>query len=309
MRDLLLGARGYDWDIVVEGDPAPLVKHLAAAWRADITAHPAFGTWVLALTGGRHVDIAAARTETYPFSGSLPKVTFSTIENDLFRRDFTINALALPLRPGGPVIDLHGGLRDLERKTLRVLHPASFRDDPTRIFRLARFAGRGFSVSAATSALVAKDKRYIRRISAERVREELLAILAEPDPYPALAFLRRWGVWGMVLPGIPFSYSLKGLAEVKGISRRLHALLRDLAPRRRAAAMAGLTLSRALKREVELLSAPPRARAALTGLDLIGMGFTPGPLFKKIFEALARRPGISRREAARFVFDNFPRKS
>src|SRR5262245_49014848 len=151
VRDLLLGRGRTDIDLVVVGDAAELAAALGAEW----TEHERFGT-AKALLAGHTVDIAAARSESYPEPGALPEVEPAAgIEADLSRRDFTINAMAIPLQGEPGLIDPHDGRADLEAGLLRVLHPVSLRDDPTRALRAARYAARfGFEPEPETAVLL-----------------------------------------------------------------------------------------------------------------------------------------------------------
>lgn len=189
VRDLLLGHPGGDVDVVVEGDAAALASRLGA----ETTSHDRFGTAKVVLDG-HEVDVAAARSESYPEPGALPVVVpGASIEADLGRRDFTINAMALPLRGEVELIDPHGGRADLEAGLLRVLHPASFVDDPTRALRAARYAAR------FDFALVAETERLLRAVdlgtvSADRRRAELLRLAGEATASRGLQLLAGWGL-------------------------------------------------------------------------------------------------------------------
>jgi len=310
VRDLLSGQTSLDWDIVVEGNPKPLVEALTRKWGAKMISHHRFGTFVLELPNGCHIDFATAREERYPRPGALPEVSSSDLKHDLFRRDFAVNALALALTGDsrGKVIDCYGGLSDLKRHVLRILHENSFRDDPTRLFRLARFAGRGFGIDRQTERRAIYGKRYVRYLSDERVREEILAILAEKNPYPALRLLARWGVLKNVLPGVRLGRQAMVLKQIGSVEGRLHFLLKGLSPASLDKVLGKLKLPRKLKKEVKALLRPVKATVVLSGKDLIGMGYHPGPLFKEILQELARHGRMSRREARRFVFDKFPQK-
>ena len=311
VRDKLLGRKNFDWDVVVEGDPAPLVGKLAEAWRGKITAHPKFGTFVLDLPDGRHIDFAASRKETYPLPGSLPEVKFSDLKNDLYRRDFTVNAIALSINPdsAGELIDRFGGLKDLNNRVLRVIHNESFRDDPTRILRLARFAGRGFGIEKNTLKMVFSGKKYIRRVSDERVREEILAILSEKNPSKSLKLLSDWGVLEAVLPGLKFNSRLGGKLKRGSLAERLNTLLSGAGAERFTALMAKLKLPRNLKKEIEEVRRPSaKIKPLLRGSDLLELGYKPGPMFKTILETVAARAFKSRRQAVRYVIDKFPQK-
>ncbi|MDQ2623352.1 MAG: hypothetical protein M3Y45_09990 [Actinomycetota bacterium] len=193
IRDALCGFPVDDIDLVVEGDPGPLVHELDPA----ATVHERFGTAELRV-GGHPVDIARARTEKYPFPGALPEVTPGSITDDLSRRDFTVNSIAVPLTGSvslpGDVIDPFNGMRDLESGVLRVLHPESFRDDPTRALRGARYAARfDFDLAPATADLL--DTVDLSTISRDRLMAELILISREEQ---ALEALRLISVWGLV---------------------------------------------------------------------------------------------------------------
>jgi hypothetical protein len=191
VRDLFLGRGRTDLDIAVEGDAAQIARRLGG----DVVEHPRFAT-AKAVVGGVGVDLAAARAESYERPGALPEVSPAQIEADLARRDFTVNAMALSLGDKRHLIDPHGGLDDLAAGRLRVLHDASFRDDPTRALRAARYAARfGFQPEPETlRLLVATD---LDTVSADRQRAELLRICAEPAAPEALRLLDEWGVLEM----------------------------------------------------------------------------------------------------------------
>jgi tRNA nucleotidyltransferase (CCA-adding enzyme) len=183
VRDLLLGNPGTDLDLVREGPVEELAAELAARLGGRAVLHGRFGTAVVTYGDGKHLDLIQARRETYPEPAALPLVESGTVEDDLARRDFTINAMAIPL-PDGDVLDPFEGRGDIERKTIRVLHPRSFLDDPTRIFRAIRYESRlGFRMDPETEGLArdAIDAGLVRRLSGPRVREELIALLGEPE--------------------------------------------------------------------------------------------------------------------------------
>ncbi|HVO54912.1 MAG TPA: hypothetical protein VMT37_10930 [Solirubrobacterales bacterium] len=190
VRDLLLGQGRSDLDVAVIGDP----EVLAAALGADtVAAHERFSTAKVRLDG-HELDLAAARTEAYESPGALPTVApAATIEADLARRDFTINAMAVPLAEPGRLLDPHGGRADLGAGLLRVLHPGSFADDPTRALRAARYASRfGFALEPGTEDLLrAAD---LATVSEERRRAELLRLASEPTGPAGFALLEAWGL-------------------------------------------------------------------------------------------------------------------
>ena len=196
VRDLLLGWPLNDLDLIVEGNAIALAKSLAAKYGGRVTAHSKFGTakWFLpdALkTGHDTLDLISARAETYQHPAALPTVQPGTLSDDLRRRDFTINALAIRLN--GPHFgelrdDLHG-TEDVENGVIRVLHPKSFIDDPTRMYRAVRYEVRyGFRMSAETLVLIPEARPLVEVLSAQRIRHELDLILDEPQ---AAAMLKR----------------------------------------------------------------------------------------------------------------------
>jgi tRNA nucleotidyltransferase (CCA-adding enzyme) len=189
VRDLLLGRGRADIDVVVEGDAAALAARLGA----EPVEHERFATAKVNLDG-HEIDIASARTESYPHPGALPEVApAATIEADLGRRDFTINAMAIPLGGRAELLDPHGGRADLERGQLRVLHERSFIDDPTRAIRAARYAARfGFELEAATADLLRATD--LDAVSAERRRAELLRLGAEATAPRGFSLLAEWGL-------------------------------------------------------------------------------------------------------------------
>jgi tRNA nucleotidyltransferase (CCA-adding enzyme) len=189
VRDLLLGRGRADLDLVVVGDAAALAARLGA----DPVEHERFATAKVEVDG-HEVDIAMARAESYPHPGALPEVApAADVETDLARRDFTINAMALPLHGELELIDPHGGRADLETGSLRVLHGRSFEDDPTRALRAARYAARfGFDPEPETAALLrAAD---LGTVSADRRRAELLRLAAEVEASRGFELLARWGL-------------------------------------------------------------------------------------------------------------------
>jgi tRNA nucleotidyltransferase (CCA-adding enzyme) len=199
VRDLVLGRPLNDFDLTVEGDAIALARALSSKHGGGVTAHTKFGTakWFLPQAlkpdTGEHdtLDLITARSETYKHPAALPTVAFGTIEDDLRRRDFTINAMAIRLDSshlGELRDDLHG-MDDLQNNIVRVLHPGSFIDDPTRMYRAARYAERyGFRIAEDTLALIPEARPGVEKLSPQRIRHELDLILDEPN---AVAMLRR----------------------------------------------------------------------------------------------------------------------
>jgi tRNA nucleotidyltransferase (CCA-adding enzyme) len=186
VRDILLGRPNFDVDVAVEGDVIELARELASEFGGRCRPHGQFGTAVVLYEDGKHVDVVTARRESYAAPAALPTVERASIREDLFRRDFTINAMALSLktRGHGELVDPFAGQSDLERGTIRVLHDESFVDDPTRIFRAIRYESRfGFRMDEHTESLAraAIERKCVPRLSAARLREELIELLDERD--------------------------------------------------------------------------------------------------------------------------------
>src|SRR5262245_13241903 len=186
VRDILLGERGFDVDVAVEGDAIALARLIGRALGGRVRAHAKFGTAVVVYGDGERVDVVTARTEFYDAPAALPTVEHATIREDLFRRDFTINAMAASLKGDdfGRLVDPFGGRRDLAVGTVRVLHNLSFIDDPTRIFRAIRYENRyGFRMDEHTARLARGciEMGLVGDLSSARLRDELVALLEEGD--------------------------------------------------------------------------------------------------------------------------------
>jgi len=204
VRDCLLRRAVTDLDLTTEGDALTLARRAARVLGGAWKKFDRFGTAKLILPGRDNpIDLATTRTETYARPGALPDVTRGTIETDLIRRDFTINALAIRLdgEQPGKLIDLHGGEADLHSGTLRVLHERSFEDDPTRLFRGVRFEQRfNFAFAEDTRQLIAPALPVIDQISGDRIRHELELIFCETQPLKALARLDELGILRQIDP-------------------------------------------------------------------------------------------------------------
>jgi tRNA nucleotidyltransferase (CCA-adding enzyme) len=221
VRDALLGAPVRDLDFVVEGDGPEVARQLAEDLGGRVLTHPRFGTATVALNGCR-VDVVSARKEVYPQPAALPQVFPGTIEDDLARRDFAVNALALPLGETRPqVLDQHGGVGDLRRGLIRVLHPNSFVDDPTRILRAVRYEQRlGFRIEPRTLARL-KDAiadGYLAALGGDRFRHELEMILREDRPGPPLT--RAWdlGIMAAIHPALGSGTAPAGLSAAADLN-------------------------------------------------------------------------------------------
>ena len=187
VRDLMLGKAIFDLDIVVEPDAIRFAQSLAEHFKTKFRRHHSFGTATVYF-GKYKIDFATARKEHYPHWGALPKVSPVTLKEDLFRRDFTINAMAISLnkKDYGQIVDFYNGLEDLKKGIIRILHPDSFLEDPTRILRAIRFEQRfSFKLEKNTSKLMkeALGVGALRFVHAHRLRDEIILILKEPQPY------------------------------------------------------------------------------------------------------------------------------
>ncbi len=375
VRDLFLKRPALDIDVVVEGPTEELAKSLAKTYKSKLVSHEAFLTHTLQLPKGNHLDIATARTETYPESAALPVVDTASLQEDLFRRDFSINAIALSLNENdfGHVWDPFDGLQDLRSKTIRVLHSDSFKDDPTRIFRAARFAGRfGYDVEWRTREWLgdAINAQLPAKLSGARLREELIPLLLEKDPRAALDLLSQWGALTFLIPNLKWTKAhdsfmgqvLKTKVKADPLFLRMVVLLHQVPMSKAVGSLAHLMFPQKFVQQVEqaltflqLLRegklTPQLAKAAkakglpsdvvsflnqavrmkslfpkkrpvaewrrfqdstpcLSGRDILDLGYKPGPLFTRIFDALhqARWEGKlrTREEEIRFLRDAFP---
>lgn len=209
VRDLHLGVANLDVDIVVEADGIAFAQHLGQRLHARLIRHSRFGTATLILPAGSKVDIATARRESYPSAASLPVVTPAGLRDDLARRDFTINAMAVAISGDafGSLIDFFDGRADLTRKVIRVLHDASFIDDPTRILRAIRFEQRlGFRIEPHTRALLrqAVRRRMLAVVEPQRIRDELILILQEPLVLAAVRRLHQLAGFKFISPSLGY---------------------------------------------------------------------------------------------------------
>jgi tRNA nucleotidyltransferase (CCA-adding enzyme) len=205
VRDLLLERKNLDLDLVSEGDAIKLAQELAKLKRGRVIAHTRFNTAKIKWDKWS-VDIATTRAESYEKSGSLPAVQCGgSIENDLVRRDFSINAMAVHLDPPryGELIDLYRGREDLEKGHIRVLHDYSFRDDATRIWRAVRYEQRlDFKIERHTLDLLKRDVIYLDAISGDRIRHELELVLEEERPEKALLRADELGLLARMCPAM-----------------------------------------------------------------------------------------------------------
>jgi len=206
VRDLLLGRMNLDLDLVAEGDAVSLAYRLAEITQAKVTVHSRFRTANLKWDN-RSVDLATARSETYSRPGALPTVQPGSLDSDLFRRDFTVNTMAIDLTPGnwGRLIDLYEGMEDVDKRLIRILHENSFIDDATRIWRAIRYEQRlDFTLEPDTLRLLVRNIEMLDTVSRDRIRNELELVLHEEYPEKVI---RRAGELGVLEKLHP---SLKG---------------------------------------------------------------------------------------------------
>lgn len=230
VRDLLLGRVGRDVDLVVEGDALAFAQRLSETSGGELTTHPSFGTAKLRWPQ-QSLDMAMARAESYQRPGALPTVRPGTIQDDLRRRDFTINAMALGL--AGPqqdqLVDPHGGTLDLRAGLVRVLHEGSFVDDATRILRALRYEQRlGFRLEDRTQELLRRDLDMISTLTPERIQGELELTLSEEQPERVLHRCQELGVLNALYPGLRGNGWLSEAFSRARKERDSHVVLEDL---------------------------------------------------------------------------------
>jgi tRNA nucleotidyltransferase (CCA-adding enzyme) len=216
VRDIFLYQENLDIDVVIEGDGIEFAKAFTALAGGRVRAHEAFRTAVVVLPNGRKIDVATARLEYYKSPGALPTVETGSIKLDLYRRDFTINTLAVRLNPDGfgTLIDFFGAQKDLKQKLIRVLHNLSFVEDPTRVFRAVRFEQRfGFKIGKLTSGLIENAVRmdFFRELGGRRLFSELRQILDEDKPVMALRRINEYDLLKVIHPKIVYNASLESL--------------------------------------------------------------------------------------------------
>jgi tRNA nucleotidyltransferase/poly(A) polymerase len=323
IRDLLLGFEPVDIDIVVEEDIGPIADRLNHRLKGECRVHPEFGTAAIRV-GAEQIDLARSRTETYPRPAQLPQVRFSDLSQDLLRRDFTVNAIAFSLnkKSFGRIIDPFSGIRDIRERTIRILHPGSFIDDPTRIFRALRYKRRlGFRIDPLTGRLMrsAIRKRMIERLSAQRVINELKLIVREKEWRPILGdlashrilrfsrrdldLMERLGKFKIYyllgrtgIKALPLnrkeaklsaeSVNLRHLARRTRKLARNHELYRRLSPLEPETVALLPAVDPALKDRVKKFLRLKKIKPVVTGQDLKRLGLKPGPLYREILQRL-----------------------
>jgi tRNA nucleotidyltransferase (CCA-adding enzyme) len=227
LRDILLGERNFDIDIAVEGDAIAFARSLATALGGRFTPHDKFGTAIVSYGDGERLDVVTTRTEFYDAPGALPTVERAALNEDLRRRDFTINAMAASLKPAdfGRLVDPYDGRSDLSARVLSVLHNLSFIDDPTRIFRGIRYEARyGFRFDEHTTRLARGciEMGLVGDLSSVRLRDELVQLLEDPGAQSGIERLGELGVDRAIHP------HLRGDPEAASLFERARTLREEL---------------------------------------------------------------------------------
>ncbi|MFH0917835.1 MAG: CCA tRNA nucleotidyltransferase [Candidatus Omnitrophota bacterium] len=290
LRDLILQVKNLDLDIAIEGNGIIFAQHLGRKLKAQLKIHPWFGTATLILSAGLKVDIATTRQEKYPDSAALPQVHPDSLKEDLKRRDFTINAMALSLAADKQqkIIDPFGAVADLVSGKIRILHNLSFQDDPTRILRAIRFSQRfNFKIEPKTLALLkeAISAGLLDKVNPHRMREELILMLKEQNPFKPIKKLSDLGGLSFISPKLKIDRSTPGL--FKSIAGEINWFVKNFPARRPldvwlvyfAALLAGLTLEQ-IKTIIYRLGAPKGDQKRIIGYYQEG---------KKIIAALSKK--------------------
>jgi tRNA nucleotidyltransferase (CCA-adding enzyme) len=317
---MVLGVDPVDIDIVIEGDVLKAARDLNKILKGKLLMYKDFNTASIITRTGNRVDLAGARTETYPSPAELPKVIPATIKEDLQRRDFTINALCMSLNRAdlGELYDPFSGVNDIRRGLVRVLHDQSFVDDPTRIFRALRYKNRfGFRLESATDARLrdAIAENIIGRLSGQRVLNELRLVFAEKRDAQVLKDLVRYGVVNLPQASLKMLdrmgdlklYAFLAHTRFKNLplpgreadlvrevgrlnqiiarlsrARHIHQVYEILAPLTPEVTSVIPAIKPALKRKVDSFRGMRRVRPLITGNDLKRMGLKPGPSYKRL---------------------------
>ena len=221
VRDMILGVKNLDLDVVVEGDGIKFAEDFIKLQDSKITVHKHFGTATVLLHSGLKIDFSSARKEVYPKPAHLPIVSPGSLKDDLFRRDFTINAMAINLIDGG-IVDYFGGQDDLGSKKIRVLHDLSFKDDPTRILRAVRFEQRfNFIIEPKTLKLlkVAVRLKMLEKVQPHRTRDDLILMLKENNPLDNIVRIKRLVGFNFIYPKL--NPSVKNFAYLRSLEKEI----------------------------------------------------------------------------------------
>jgi hypothetical protein len=311
VRDLILGRTSLDIDVVVTHPAEPLVREFVSLARGRIEHRSPFMTYGLTFPDGSRMDIATARKETYSHPATLPVVQPAELLHDLARRDFSVNAMGIILGPHhfGKLLDPFGGVTDLNTRTLKALHSQSFVDDPTRIYRAARYAGRlGLTLDEDTGAWMRKSirEKLPAKLSPARAGHEWEKILTEEDPRNALRRLDEWGALSFLSPYWHWRPGHEKIMDPRfcgdSLSSRLMAWCRPFGVRKTMTALPGLEIPSRIRGEVILglglleaikkgdpLAALGTVRASDTVKQFLA-GSLPAPVWKRVLES---RPHLS----------------
>jgi len=231
VRDIILGIPNKDIDIVVEGNGIKFAKSLCEKIGGKkVVTHEKFKTAVVVVDDELKIDVATARVEYYEYPTSLPTVEYGSLKEDMFRRDFTVNSLALEVddKSFGDLVDYFNGYRDIQEKKIRILHNLSFIEDPTRIIRAFRFASRyGFDIDPETERLLedSVENGFLKKVSWPRVKAELKIILGDKNPHRALEYLEKYSILKTIHPKIKYNDRMKKqiqeTKELEGILKSL----------------------------------------------------------------------------------------
>ncbi|MSQ27167.1 MAG: CCA tRNA nucleotidyltransferase [Dehalococcoidia bacterium] len=291
VRDVLLGFPTKDVDLSLVGNAISFGAALARTTGGRVTASSRFGTVSLRI-GDMLLDVVTARSERYARPGALPQITPSGIDNDLLRRDFSVNAIAFGLSgvDRARFRDPAGGIADVDRRVLRALHPASFQDDPTRMLRATRYSARlGFSLDVETTGWMARDAGYLTQVSNARRGGEFRRILAEAEPEHALALAHAWGLLALLHSGWSMPEAMGELFAAARSAERDTLRLREVYV---CLLLSPLNPSQRIAFTLEL-QLPPRFRRTLFDFNLIEASMTqPGwatALPSKVVETLTGR--------------------
>lgn len=237
VRDLILGSKNLDVDIVIEGDGIVFAEDFARSLKAKLIRHRRFGTATVILKPHLKIDISTARKEFYPTPAHLPVVSRGTLKDDLSRRDFTINAMAISITGEnfGKLIDFFGGREDLRNRKISILHNLSFIDDPTRILRAVRFGQRyNFRIETQTlkNLKAAVKLKMLARVEPQRIRDDLILILKERHPLKEIKILKELTGFDFISPRL--SLTKKSFQLIASIEKeikwfnKMHAQLRAI---------------------------------------------------------------------------------
>ncbi len=320
VRDLLRGEANLDIDIVIEGDGIAFAHALGRRLNVKVKSHKRFGTAVV-ITDFLKFDVATARTEYYESPAALPHVEMSSIKKDLYRRDFTINTMAVKLNPDrfGQLIDFFGGQRDIKEKTIRILHNLSFIEDPTRAFRAIRFSERfGFKISKHTVNLIKTAVRInlFDRLAGTRMYDELNLLFIEAEPLRVIRRLAEFDLLRFIHPRLKITKTLEETFEAiqetfawfkllffeEEINKShlfLMALLNELTPRERTEALQRLQVPQRASREIlDGIEDSQTALAKLQNASSKDIYYTLRPLnLQSILFTMARARDKERKKA------------